>query len=310
MRRYARTLAVIVVLVIAAALALGFQTFNIGGFERGDDTVLGLQLGLDLQGGSHLVYQAALTDETTGEDIQPTADQMEALKRTIERRVNSSGLGEPIIQILGDDRLLVQIPGVSDPERIKSLIGETARLEFKHRMLNVARPLEFDETGILQMEIIEVMPPDSAGATNNATSTTETAGENNSSTPQTAENATSTPSANSTSTATTTPGTFPPGLQITFSDSAAEEFAQVVADMQQSLEPSEGVGSVYPDLITIAPTASDEAELRIPYQQVFFQPGGQSIPLGGDPFVYRLPNSNTFVINLGNAYGAGPEAMA
>ena len=104
------------------------------GFERGGDTILGLSLGLDLQGGSHLVYQASLSDSETGEQIAVSDEQMESLVKTIERRINSSGLGEPIIQILGKDRLLIQLPGVRDPGRAKSLIGETARLEFKHRI--------------------------------------------------------------------------------------------------------------------------------------------------------------------------------
>ena len=59
MRRYARTLVFILILVVAAGLALGFQEISIRGFERGGDTLLGLTLGLDLQGGSHLVYRTA-----------------------------------------------------------------------------------------------------------------------------------------------------------------------------------------------------------------------------------------------------------
>ena len=107
------------------------------GFERGGDTLLGLSLGLDLQGGSHLVYQAALLDPETNQPISVSDEQMESLVKTIERRINSSGLGEPIIQILGNDRLLIQLPGIRDPGRAKTLIGETARLEFKHRITRV-----------------------------------------------------------------------------------------------------------------------------------------------------------------------------
>ena len=140
MGRYGRTLLIIVVIVALAGLALGFKTISIAQFQRGsEDTPLGLSLGLDLQGGGHLVYQANLTDPETGESVAVTEDQMESLKRTIERRVNGAGLGEPIIQILGDDRLLVQMPGVSDLERAKSYIGETAQLEFKRREINVPR---------------------------------------------------------------------------------------------------------------------------------------------------------------------------
>ena len=137
MRRYARTLILIAVLIAVAAYVLVDQQISIGNFERGDDTLLGLSLGLDLQGGSHLVYRAV--DVETGEPMTPSDDQMEGLKRTIETRVNASGLGEPVIQILGGDRLLIQLPGVDDPERAKGLIGETATLVFKHRILDVER---------------------------------------------------------------------------------------------------------------------------------------------------------------------------
>ena len=140
MRRYARPLALIAILVVLAAVILGIQKIQIGDFQRGSDTLFGLSLGLDLQGGSHLVYRAV--DTETRLPINPAPDEMEALKRSIERRVNASGLGEPIIQVLGDDRLLIQLPGVRDPDRAKSIIGETAQLVYKHRSLNVPRDLD------------------------------------------------------------------------------------------------------------------------------------------------------------------------
>ena len=152
MGRYGRSAVLIAVIVIAAGLALGFQRISLGNFQRGGDAPLGLSLGLDLQGGIHLVYQAELTDPESGEPVEVSADQMEALQRAIERRVNSSGLGEPIIQILGADRLLIQLPGVRDRERAVSLIGETARLEFKRRELNVAR----DVTEISAEDVLSV----------------------------------------------------------------------------------------------------------------------------------------------------------
>lgn len=142
MRRNARALILIALLIVASGLALGFQTINLGGFQRGGDTLLGLSLGLDLQGGSHLVYQVEpVSGDDASEADMPEQEDLTALQRIIEERVNSSGLGEPIIQILGDDRLLIQLPGVGDPGRAKRLIGETARLEFKHRKINVERDL-------------------------------------------------------------------------------------------------------------------------------------------------------------------------
>lgn len=142
MRRNSRALIVVLLLVVASGLFLGFQRIEIGNFGRGDDnTLLGLSLGLDLQGGSHLVYQGEPIANEGGEPVPPTAEDMESLKLIIERRVNSSGLGEPIVQILGEDRLLIQLPGVDDPERAKALIGETAQLVFRHRQIIPPRNL-------------------------------------------------------------------------------------------------------------------------------------------------------------------------
>ena len=175
MGRYGRTVIIIAVVVIAAGLALGFQTFSISNFQRGsENTLLGLSLGLDLQGGSHLVYQTDLRDPNTGAPIEVTQDQMEALKLNIERRVNSSGLGEPIIQLLGSDRLLIQLPGLDDPERAKRLIGETARLEFKRRTFNVSRDMdEITAEDIVSVTVDYLPDPSPATSTDEAATSTQ-----------------------------------------------------------------------------------------------------------------------------------------
>jgi len=141
MRRYWKSSLFSFLMILIAIFVVVNQKFSLGDNEIGSDAVLGLKLGLDLQGGSHLVYQSDLKNEN-GESIPPDKNQMEALIKTIERRVNSSGLGEPIIQLLGDDRLLIQLPGITDPERAKNLIGETARLEFKHRFTDASDPVD------------------------------------------------------------------------------------------------------------------------------------------------------------------------
>ena len=180
MRRNARALIAIVLLVVGAVSLLGFQTFEIGNFSRGGDTLLGLSLGLDLQGGSHLVYQGEPISGEGGEPVPPTAEDMESLKLIIERRVNSSGLGEPIVQILGEDRLLIQLPGVDDPERAKALIGETARLEFKHRQLGIPRNLategvitDADVVSVSVEPIPDELLPESEEGTEESTEETE-----------------------------------------------------------------------------------------------------------------------------------------
>lgn len=291
----------ILVLVVLSGLAVGFKTIRIGNFERGsEDTLLGLTLGLDLQGGSHLVYQANLLDAITDEPISPTSDQMESVKKTIERRLNSSGLGEPIVQVLGEDRLLVQIPGVSDPDSAKALIGETAQLEFKHRMLAVPRQLEFDEGDILGFKVVEVTPflldP-------SLTSTT--------SMPATNANSTDESSATSTATSTAAVGNPPPppGLEIEFSDGGYTTFSAIVDEMRDSLIPAQGAGTAFPDLLTISVEGTADPEVQIYYQFVFAQ-GGQIIPLGGDPNVQEIIGTTKYVVNLATALADYDDPIA
>ena len=100
----------VVVLVILGLFTLLIPQINIGSFERGEaDSVLGLKLGLDLQGGTHLVYKFISEDE------QPiTPEDIEGVKKIVEKRVNEFGVSEPNVQLLGNnppDRILVQLPG-------------------------------------------------------------------------------------------------------------------------------------------------------------------------------------------------------
>ncbi len=124
-----KSLLAIIVIVGGAFAALLFDHVNLGpAFERGSDEVLGLQLGLDLAGGTHLVYQAG------EEGFEPTDAQMDGLVATITRRVDRLGVAEPSIQRLGDDRLVIQLPGIEDVEQAKTLIGRTAQLEILERI--------------------------------------------------------------------------------------------------------------------------------------------------------------------------------
>ena len=230
MRRYARTVAIVVVLVVLAGLILGFQRIQIGGFERGGDTVLGLSLGLDLQGGSYLVYEAEEIDPVTGEGRVPSPDEMAALKRAIERRVNASGLGLPIIQILGENRLLIQLPGISDIERAESIIGETARLVFMHRAYGVIRDLtELEDDDVLSIEA-DFIPAELLEAAQLPSSEPLPAF------PE-VMTATST-EATATSTATTTPEDLPPVLVVDFTSGGAGKFSAVVDRLKDDFNES------------------------------------------------------------------------
>ena len=88
----------------------------------------GFRLGLDLRGGTQLVYEADLSKKDPG---QTDAQAMSSVKTKIERRVNAFGVTEPLIQIGGNNRILVQLPGVKDINEAKKLIGQTAELKFQ-----------------------------------------------------------------------------------------------------------------------------------------------------------------------------------
>jgi len=88
------------------------------------------KLGLDLQGGSHLVYEADLSKIEKEEE----SDAMQGLRDVIERRVNLFGVGEPLVRIqeqVEHKRLVVELPGVKDIEEAIEAIGKTPYLEFK-----------------------------------------------------------------------------------------------------------------------------------------------------------------------------------
>lgn len=81
--------------------------------------------GLDIQGGLSVVLSAQSTD---GEDV--TKEDMEKSRAIIESRVNALGASEATVQVQGNDQILVQIPGLSDPETALATIGKTGKLEF------------------------------------------------------------------------------------------------------------------------------------------------------------------------------------
>ena len=93
-----------------------------------------LTLGLDLQGGSHLLMKVDTDDLTRGKNARDSAairdDAVERSLEVVRRRLNETGVVEPLIVRQGNDHIVVQLPGVTDPERIKTLLGRTAKLSF------------------------------------------------------------------------------------------------------------------------------------------------------------------------------------
>ena len=105
------------------------------------------KLGLDLKGGSHLVYSIDLTKK---DPAQKDADVIDGVKRKIERRVNAYGVTEPIVQTIRNERgsfVLVQLPGVKDIDEAMKLIGQTAELDFRELKVDEAGKPILDENG-------------------------------------------------------------------------------------------------------------------------------------------------------------------
>ncbi|OGC80930.1 protein-export membrane protein SecD [Candidatus Adlerbacteria bacterium RIFCSPLOWO2_01_FULL_51_16] len=118
------------VLVLIVSAAVGFFVYTTtGGGDRFD-----FKFGLDLSGGTQLVYRADIS-KLPAEGV---ADSLATLREVIERRVNAFGVGEPLVQTVqggvlgaGEHRLIVELPGITDIDEAVRLIGETPLLEFK-----------------------------------------------------------------------------------------------------------------------------------------------------------------------------------
>jgi len=105
------------VVVLAILLVFGFYISPLA---------MAIKQGLDLQGGTHVVMEAVDTPEARVDE-----DAMQRVVKVMERRVNELGLTEPIIQRQGDRRVIIELPGVKDPDAAIALIGKTALLEFR-----------------------------------------------------------------------------------------------------------------------------------------------------------------------------------
>ena len=100
------------------------------------------RLGLDLLGGTHLVYQADLSK------VEEDKDQaMQGVRDVVERRVNVFGVAEPIIQVIGEDRLIVELAGIKDVNQAINLIGETPFLEFKEQKTDAEAIIQAQQQG-------------------------------------------------------------------------------------------------------------------------------------------------------------------
>ncbi len=120
-------LRLLLVLILAiAAFQIAFSPVKLVGLTPElQRPKMRMNLGLDLQGGSHLVLEGQDTPE-----IKATPEAVDAAMRVIENRIDQLGVVEPTLQRQGSQRIIVELPGIQDPQRAIDLIGKTALLEF------------------------------------------------------------------------------------------------------------------------------------------------------------------------------------
>jgi preprotein translocase subunit SecD len=123
-RRKWSFVAVIVVALLAIAFAIPREDVWLS--KLGVSEPLKVRLGLDLQGGAQLVYQADLSKVESSDKSQA----MESLTKVIAQRVNPGGTSEINIQTSGSDRVIIELPGVKDLDEAIATIGKTADLQF------------------------------------------------------------------------------------------------------------------------------------------------------------------------------------
>lgn len=165
----------LIILILLGSLALIYPNYKwyskpVAERERleatGDKPARMLNLGLDLRGGSSLLLELEVSKLDKREPLN------EAMARAIEiirNRIDQYGLSETIITRQGEKWILVQLPGVANPERAEALIGKTAMLEFRIVKSNTdaaSKAIEkleetdepFDEEGVLIPEIAKLLP--------------------------------------------------------------------------------------------------------------------------------------------------------
>lgn len=121
-RKYVLLIVILVVTLIAVYIDLpNSPGLFIGPIERAFD----IKLGLDLQGGTQVLLQADVP-----EDQEITREEMEQATTIVENRVNALGVTEPLVQLQGTRRIIVELPGVEDPDQAIATVRETGLLEF------------------------------------------------------------------------------------------------------------------------------------------------------------------------------------
>ena len=113
-----------ILFILVLALAVDFVALPMPG-ANGETQRLETKLGLDLRGGLRLEYQVL-----PAEGKVPTRDDLNVMRTIIINRVDKSGVAEPQVVVQGNDRIIVEMPGVQNADQVRELVGTTGRLDF------------------------------------------------------------------------------------------------------------------------------------------------------------------------------------
>ncbi|HHV80026.1 MAG TPA: protein translocase subunit SecD [Firmicutes bacterium] len=154
------------ILLVALLIVIAGSTFYL---TRVNPILARLNQGLDLKGGLHVVLEAVSTPEAP-----VTKESVDAAQRVIEHRVNLLGVTEPDIQRSGN-RIIMELPGVNEPEKAAEIVGKTALLEFKDesgKTLLTGKDLANADVGTRGTQPVVLLEFNSEGAKKFAEATT------------------------------------------------------------------------------------------------------------------------------------------
>jgi SecD/SecF fusion protein len=155
--RERRNYLILVSLIVAALIGVGLIAIPGSPFHKG------ATLGLDLQGGLEVVLQAVPPKghELTGEDLERSVDIM-------RNRIDKLGVAEPEIRKQGDDQIVIQLAGVTDPEKAAELIGKTAQLELYDLEQDLIGPSTGAEGAVATSRLFDLLGGKGGSAPENA----------------------------------------------------------------------------------------------------------------------------------------------
>ncbi|MBT3808077.1 MAG: protein translocase subunit SecD, partial [Rhodospirillaceae bacterium] len=138
--------------------AVAFTLRNATDSDTARDRLRNIEDGFDLDIADDVNFRLSMSEDAERARRQSAVEQSIEIVR---RRVDETGVAEPVIQQQGDSRILVQLPGIKDPERIKRLLGQTAKLNF--HMLDETVSIQEAESGTLPAGSMLLYGPEEEG---------------------------------------------------------------------------------------------------------------------------------------------------